>query len=94
MKVRPISTNSSRIRLRFPVLDNQTRRYILTLMPKVDVCPAARIIVRGVLLREAYGTRHKAHGAELLNISGRRVMELKRGANDVRALVPGVYFVR
>jgi len=30
----------------------------------------------------------------LLDISGRRVMELQAGANDVRHLAPGVYFVR
>jgi hypothetical protein len=30
----------------------------------------------------------------LLDISGRRVIDLLPGANDIRALVPGVYFVR
>jgi hypothetical protein len=32
--------------------------------------------------------------AALLDISGRKVMDLEPGANDVRALAPGVYFVR
>jgi len=32
--------------------------------------------------------------AALLDISGRQVMDLKPGANDVRALAPGIYFVR
>jgi len=32
--------------------------------------------------------------AVLFDASGRRALRLKRGANDVRALVPGVYFVR
>jgi hypothetical protein len=32
--------------------------------------------------------------AELHDISGRRVMDLRPGANDVRGLAPGVYFVR
>jgi len=32
--------------------------------------------------------------AELLDAAGRRVMELRPGANDVRHLSPGVYFVR
>jgi hypothetical protein len=32
--------------------------------------------------------------ALLLDVSGRRVLRLKSGANDVRALAPGVYFVR
>jgi len=31
---------------------------------------------------------------DLFDISGRRVMELRLGANDVRALAPGVYFIR
>jgi hypothetical protein len=31
---------------------------------------------------------------ELLDVSGRKVMDLASGANDVRALAPGVYFVR
>jgi hypothetical protein len=30
----------------------------------------------------------------LLDISGRKVQDLKPGANDVRTLAPGVYFVR
>jgi hypothetical protein len=30
----------------------------------------------------------------LLDAAGRRVLALKPGANDVRALTPGVYFVR
>ncbi len=30
----------------------------------------------------------------LLDISGRQVMDLLPGPNDVRALAPGVYFVR
>jgi len=39
------------------------------------------------------GLRLPAHG-ELLDISGRRVMKLRPGANRVSGLVPGVYFVR
>jgi len=31
--------------------------------------------------------------AALLDAAGRRVLELRTGANDVRALSPGVYFV-
>ncbi len=49
-------------------------------------------VVRGVLLLpEATNRRQAAH---LLDISGRKVMNLSPGANDVRALAPGVYFVR
>ena len=28
-----------------------------------------------------------------MDVSGRRVLDLQPGANDVRALAPGVYFV-
>ncbi len=52
-------------------------------------------IVRGVLLMpEAVGGGRLAVGAHLLDISGRKVMDLAPGANDVRQLAPGVYFVR
>jgi hypothetical protein len=37
---------------------------------------------------------HKPQTASLLDISGRKVLDLHAGANDVRALAPGVYFVR
>ena len=32
--------------------------------------------------------------AVLLDVSGRKVMDLRPGANDVGRLAPGVYFVR
>jgi hypothetical protein len=32
--------------------------------------------------------------AALLDAAGRKVVELRDGANDVRSLAPGVYFVR
>jgi YVTN family beta-propeller protein len=59
-------------------------------------------IIRGVLFlpRDGLGTRSGLSDnpvmsrAILLDVSGRRVMDLKPGANDVRALAPGVYFVR
>jgi hypothetical protein len=49
-------------------------------------------IVRQVLLL-ANGEGRVARG-ELLNVSGRKVLDLQPGASDVRALAPGVYFVR
>jgi YVTN family beta-propeller protein len=50
-------------------------------------------VVRGVLfLPEA--ASHKPQAASLLDVSGRKVLDLKPGANDVRRLAPGVYFVR
>ncbi|MEO0021889.1 MAG: hypothetical protein ABIK48_06935 [candidate division WOR-3 bacterium] len=49
-------------------------------------------IVRGVLyLPERAGVAGKP---VLVDITGRRVLELVPGANDVRGLVPGVYFIR
>jgi hypothetical protein len=50
-------------------------------------------IVRSVLfLPQASSLGPRA--ASLLDISGRKVMDLRSGANDVHALAPGVYFVR
>jgi DNA-binding beta-propeller fold protein YncE len=52
-------------------------------------------IIRGVLyLPDAVGGERSAVSAHLLDISGRKVLDLKPGPNDVRALAPGVYFVR
>jgi hypothetical protein len=68
--------------------------------PGVAETPSAEVrmtkggatIVRGVLhLQKA--TSLKPQTTSLLDISGRKVLDLKSGANDVRALAPGVYFV-
>ena len=48
--------------------------------------------VRPALVRGALLIAEQA-GATLLDIAGRRVMELKPGENDVRGVAPGVYFV-
>ena len=50
-------------------------------------------VIRGVL---RIGDRGQKTGdrAQLLDASGRKVLDLKPGANDVHGLVPGVYFVR
>jgi hypothetical protein len=54
---------------------------------------ARATIVRGLLgFAPAGGTGRTAPG-ELLDVSGRKVLDLHPGANDVRALAPGVYFV-
>jgi YVTN family beta-propeller protein len=50
-------------------------------------------IVRRVLFLPAAAS-HKPQAASLLDISGRKVVDLHAGANDLRALAPGVYFVR
>ena len=50
-------------------------------------------IVRGALWM-GYRIRDTGCRAELLDIGGRKVMELRPGENDVRQLAPGIYFVR
>jgi hypothetical protein len=72
----------------------------------ISAQPSATV-VRGVLVLGGNGdspseredARYSPHfpamsRAALLDIGGREVMELRPGANDVRALAPGVYFVR
>jgi hypothetical protein len=64
--------------------------------PKPQAASSGRVasVVRGVLwLREARSERREARG-ELLDISGREVMAVHPGANDVRHLSAGLYFVR
>jgi hypothetical protein len=51
-------------------------------------------VARGVLNLEVGSRQNTAYRAELLDVSGRKVLALHPGANDVRALAPGVYFVR
>ena len=51
-------------------------------------------VVHGVLLMpSASGVEREASGV-LLDISGRRAMDLVPGANDLSGIAPGVYFVR
>ncbi len=63
--------------------------------------PAKRhaTIVRGVLflprdMTELPGNSDRVPRPILLDITGRKVLDLQPGANDVRALAPGVYFIR
>jgi hypothetical protein len=60
-------------------------------------------IIHGVLFlpRDGLGTRSELpernsvmSRAALLDVSGRKVLDLHAGANDVQALTAGVYFVR
>jgi hypothetical protein len=53
--------------------------------------PSATII-RGVLMMGDRGPK-TGDRAELLDASGRKVLDLKTGANDVSRLAPGVYFI-
>jgi hypothetical protein len=46
-----------------------------------------------LLLPLASGVEREASSV-LLDISGRKVLNLQPGVNDVRTLAPGVYFVR
>jgi hypothetical protein len=51
-------------------------------------------MVRGVLFLGDCPRTGTVPKAALLDISGRKVLDLMPGPNDVRALSPGVYFVR
>jgi len=51
-------------------------------------------VVKGVLRLEVDSRQQTVDRAELLDVSGRRVTDLRPGPNDVRALAPGVYFIR
>jgi YVTN family beta-propeller protein len=52
-------------------------------------------VVRGVLVLGAVDSRQNTgYRAELLDITGRKVLDLVSGPNDVGRLAPGVYFVR
>ena len=62
-------------------------------MPRTAGSRPLPSIIRGVLFLPGAAS-HKPQAASLLDISGRKVTDLLAGANDVRALAPGVYFVR
>jgi hypothetical protein len=63
--------------------------------PSAEVRTAdPRPTVVGDVLFLPEATSRKPQAASLLDISGRKVLDLRPGANDVRALSPGVYFVR
>ena len=51
-------------------------------------------VVRGVLFLPEASSRKPEAASWLLDVSGRKVVDIHPGANDVRALAPGVYFVR
>ena len=51
-------------------------------------------VVRGMLFLPPASGVNRSASSVLLDVSGRKVLDLHPGANDVRALAPGVYFVR
>jgi hypothetical protein len=58
---------------------------------KVAMTKSGATIVRGVLVLPKMVP---IFASSLLDASGRKVSDLRPGANDVRALAPGVYFIR
>jgi hypothetical protein len=61
--------------------------------PQTSDCTPSSTVVRNVLfLRGAASPKPQA--ASLIDISGRKVLDLRPGHNDVSGLAPGVYFVR
>ncbi|MBM3330455.1 hypothetical protein FJY68_01230 [candidate division WOR-3 bacterium] len=52
----------------------------------------ASVVLDVLLFGPPSGCPQRATG-ELMDVSGRRVKELRAGANDVRALPPGIYFM-
>jgi len=64
-------------------------------MPQATSHKPGATVVRGALVLGAVDSRQDtAYGAELLDVSGRTVLNLHSGANDVSRLAPGVYFIR
>jgi hypothetical protein len=58
-----------------------------------EVMNAGASVFRDVLLFQPESGHGRIVTCELLDVSGRRVKELRPGANDVRALSPGIYFM-
>jgi len=69
--------------------------------PQAPSLSSQTTVVRGILFVNGLGTQSQSPGRDwvmslaiLLDASGRKVMDLLLGPNDVRHLSPGVYFVR
>ncbi len=64
-------------------------------MQQAIIAQPSATVVRNVLVLGAVDSRQETeYRAELLSIAGRKVLDLKAGANDVSVLAPGVYFIR
>ncbi|UCG42703.1 MAG: T9SS type A sorting domain-containing protein, partial [candidate division WOR-3 bacterium] len=61
--------------------------------PKHEGQRTNQTVCRGVL-RLADGSRETVDRAWLLDVTGRKVMELAPEQNDIRHLAPGIYFLR
>ncbi len=68
-------------------IEEHSTPYVQSLMPNAT-------IVRGVLYLPSTSSIKRQALSVLLDITGRKVADLKSGANDIRHLSPGVYFVR
>ena len=85
-----------------PWLTNRVRASVFPALAGIDASAVLPVrskilatVVRSVLiLPEALGDGRSVGGAQLLDISGRKVLNLHAGVNDVRSLASGVYFVR
>jgi len=64
------------------------------LRPQAASAKPSTSVVRGVLYLPSASSFRRETSSVLLDVSGRKEMDLVPGANDVRALAPGVYFVR
>lgn len=63
----------------------------LAILPDLHRGPT---IVHGMLNLQAGRRQYAGYRAELLNAAGQKVIDLVPGANDIRRLVPGVYFIK
>jgi hypothetical protein len=59
----------------------------------LQVADAGPTIVRGVLALPASPRLRVSASPVLLDVSGRKVLDLHPGSNDVSRLAPGIYFV-
>ncbi len=64
-----------------------------SLEPQVTSRKLEPTVVRGVLFLPEAASHKPQATSRLLDISGRKVLDLHPGANDVSRLAPGVYFV-
>jgi hypothetical protein len=74
--------------------DSAGRIAIAEPKPPVAHKPAPATIARAVLHMPETGMTNAQYPMTLLGVTGRKVMDLQPGDNDVRHLSPGVYFVR